>query len=68
MNDNKITAITNRTNNELSISLDEDENENPIAVLLFQPRAEEFNHYHIELNKDEATRLRDWLTEHLKCT
>jgi len=37
-------------------------------VLLFTPNTDNFQHFHIELNKGQAKKLRDWLDAYLKDT
>jgi len=49
----------------LSISRD-NHGEGHIAVLLHIPEVSEHDHSHIELNREQATVLRDWLDDYLK--
>lgn len=61
-----ITVVRDdKVRDRLSISRD-DHGEGPIVVLLHIPEVAEHEHSHIELNKEQATVLRDWLDEYLK--
>jgi len=52
--------------NNLSISEDSDY-EGSLAVFLFTPSMKNLNiHYHIDLNKRQAKKLRDWLNKFLE--
>jgi len=59
-----ITKIRDSESDRLSISVDFIEE--PTAVLLHVPDIEEREHNHIELDKKQATTLRDWLNEFLE--
>jgi hypothetical protein len=61
----KLSEIKPGPANFLQISLDEGEDGSPIPVLFFQPYIKDFEHHHIELNREEAIRLHVWLTEYL---
>lgn len=59
-----ITKIKNSTIDNLSIGLDENNSIKP--VILYTPDLKDTNeHFHIELSKIEATKLRDWLNSFL---
>lgn len=59
-----ITEIREEKIDNLSVSIDiMDE---PVAVLLHTLHLEEHEHSHIELNKKQATILRDWLNSFLE--
>ena len=61
-----ITVIRDdKVRDRLSIARD-DHGRGPIAQLLYIPEVAEHEHSHIELNKEQATILRDWLDEYLK--
>jgi hypothetical protein len=49
-----------------SLSLSRDRHEDHIAVLLHTPEVGDHEHSHIELNKEQATSMRDWLDAWLK--
>ena len=56
------------TSDRLDVSLDKtgDANEKTIAVLLYQPHPKSHEHFHIELDHTEASRLFLWLTANLE--
>lgn len=72
------TIIRPQTRDNLSIGWDNFKNssknfdkpkyaKNRVPVLLFTPDMNDTNnHYHIELNKNNAKVLRDWLNDYLK--
>jgi len=65
MSDKKKFAMTEviraENHDHLSISHD-DHGEGPIAVFLYTPDMNnKMNHFHIELNPDQAEVLREWL-------
>jgi hypothetical protein len=66
----KPVKICNTRYNNLTASMDNTAFDNTgewIAVLLFTPdMAETHDHHHIELGKDEARRLRDFLNTFLE--
>lgn len=49
----------------LSISLDYDDDLKLYPILLYTPRASEFEHYHIPLDREAAERLYLWLKDFL---
>lgn len=60
-----ITKIINDKMNNLQINIEE--MDEFVAMLLFTPDMDDKNeHYHIELTKENAKPLRDWLNEFLE--
>jgi hypothetical protein len=55
-------------NHTLAVSLDTrgEDNQQTIAVLFFAPDPKDVSHFHIELNKDEAQHLFEWLQTNLQ--
>ena len=60
-----ITPVREGRRNKLSMSRD-NHGEGHVATLLHIPDTEDHEHSHIELNKEQATILRDWLDSWLK--
>lgn len=66
MGDNKqmpVLKIREEKIENLSISEDIGFEDEPIAVLLFTPNTEKFDHWHIELDVDQCVKMREWLDE-----
>lgn len=64
-----ITKIITSKRNNLDISWDCDDlkSKNRKPVFLFTPNMDNIiNHFHIELSKKQAVKLRDWLADYLK--
>lgn len=60
-----ITNIKNGKIDNFSLSIDENNSIKP--VILYTPDMNNTNeHFHIELSKTEATKLRDWLNSFLE--
>ena len=60
------TDISNRRINNLSISVDYDENDNECVSFLFVPDMEKFDHYHIDLSMTEVRNLKKWISDFLE--
>lgn len=62
-----ITDIKSDPFHNLSISWEPVDKESKIPVLLFSPSMNDSaNHYHIEMTKEEAKILKEWLTLYLE--
>lgn len=66
-----ITKIRTKEESErdvMSLSIDEDhfsDTDEVVPVILYIPYYPEHDHSHITLNRNQATKLRDWLNEYL---
>jgi hypothetical protein len=58
-----ITKIRDDKRDNLGISIDI--MSEPVAVLMYIPDVDDFEHSHIELTRKQATILRDWLIKFL---
>lgn len=64
-----VGKIRDTERDNLQISEDTDFDEKPIAVLLFTPDMDNTSeHHHIELDREQATALKQWLHEYLERT
>lgn len=52
-----------REKSRFAVSTEEGNDEEPIVSILWVPDVDNFEHDHIELDFDTATKLRDWLTD-----
>jgi hypothetical protein len=67
--DAKILSITPGPYDALSISLDYDDDPQKLfPVFLFVPIMDQPEHWHIQLNREQAVKLRDWLNDYMKMT
>lgn len=55
-----ITNVRESDRDNLTLSIDV--MEEPVAVMLYIPDINDHEHFHIQLNKDQAKIMRDWLS------
>ncbi len=60
-----ILEIRSGRYDNLSVSLDTGEIEYPHPVFLYHPDTTVFDHFHIEITREAAEQLRDWLDTYL---
>lgn len=59
-----ITHVKEDVVDNLTLSIDV--MEEPVAVMLYIPNLNDFEHYHIQLNKSHAVIMRDWLNSFIE--